>query len=87
MHISQECSALLLRLLCWLLSCAAREMHTYTLVSYVILGKAALLTAPGLVVLAWLGLKSSPVAWVDGLGIILYVQKFEKVKFTTFLTP
>ena len=50
------CSAAEADLLHWLLSFAAREMHTSTLAIYVILGKTALLHC------SWL---SSPLAWVE----------------------
>ena len=90
MHIPQRCSAAEADLLCWLLSSAAREMHTCTLASYVITREgctAALLTTPGLVVPAWLGLKSSSVAWVIAWVFSSFVsKKFAKVKFTPFLT-
>ena len=59
-------------LLNWLLSSAAREMHTCTLPSYVILGKAALLPTA---YCSWL---SHCLAWVEkficGLGVSLGIH-------------
>ena len=85
------CSAAEADLLCWLLSSAAREMHTCTLASYVItrvrLHCCTLLNAPGLGS-AWL-VEKFICGLGDSLGTIssFVCKKFEKVKFTTFLTP
>ena len=77
----------------WLLSSAAREMHTCTLDSYLITREgctAALHTAPGLQS-AYLGLKSSSLAcvlaWVSYFPP-LFEKEFQKAtKMNIFATP
>ena len=69
----------------WLLSSAAREMHTCTLAGYVITRQSCTALCSWVTLTAWLGLKSSSVAWVLVWSplFLLCSKKFQNVQNAT----